>query len=112
MQNKKLWTSYMLQAWSRASREYIEQIGRGPARSFWQVSPAQPSTIVKLYIISPQMALASAIFLGLTLIILLMLLLTIGIGFFILISSCILHCRINWRIPEPIKEGKEELVKY
>jgi hypothetical protein len=29
------------------------------------------------------------------------------------ISAGILHCRIKyWRIPEPIKEGEEELAKY
>ena len=95
--------------------QYIEQIGKGPARSFWQVEPSTAVDNCKNFISSrPDLLQASADILG------------IDPYYFIdanaddwdwilrtNISAGILHCRIKyWRIPEPIKEGKEELGKY
>tara|TARA_R100001086_G_scaffold95073_1_gene47354 strand:- start:6780 stop:7325 length:546 start_codon:yes stop_codon:yes gene_type:complete len=95
--------------------EYIEQIGRGPARSFWQVEPSTAVDNCKNFISSrPELLQASADILRIDPYYFIDA--TIDDWDWILrtnISAGILHCRIKyWRIPEPIKEGKEELAKY
>jgi hypothetical protein len=96
MQNKKRWTSYMLQGLWKASTNISNKLVKVLQEAFGKWSPAQPWTIVKtLY----HLVLTNA-----------------DDWDWILrtnISAGILHCRIKyWRVPEPIKEGKEELAKY
>ena len=92
MQNKKRWTSSMLQGLWKASTNISNKLVRVLQEAFGKWSPAQPSTIVKtLYHLVLTCFRHLLIFLGLTLIILLMLTLTIGIGFFVLISALVYY---------------------
>ena len=95
--------------------EYIEQIGAGPAKSFWQVEPETAVDNCKNFISArPELMQRSADILG------------IDPYHFIdpqpdnwdwilrtNIAAGILHCRIKyWRVPEDIEHSPEGLAKY
>ena len=95
--------------------EYIEQIGTGPAKSFWQVEPETAVDNCRNFISKrPELLQVCSDILG------------IDPYYFIdtqpddwdwilrtNIAAGILHCRIKyWRVPEPIEEGEEGLAKY
>lgn len=95
--------------------EYIEQIGTGPARSFWQVEPETAVDNCKNFISArPELMQRAADILG------------IDPYHFIdpqpdnwdwilrtNIAAGILHCRIKyWRVPESIEHSPEGLAKY
>jgi len=95
--------------------EYIEQIGTGPARSFWQVEPQTAVDNCKNFISTrPELMQKCADILG------------IDPYHFIdpqpdnwdwilrtNIAAGILHCRIKyWRVPESIENSPEGLAKY
>jgi len=95
--------------------EYIEQIGEGPARSFWQVEPETAVDNCKNFISArPELMQAAADILG------------VDPYHFIdpqpdnwdwilrtNIAAGILHCRIKyWRVPEAIESSPEGLAKY
>jgi len=95
--------------------EYIEQIGTGPARSFWQVEPQTAVDNCKNFISArPELMQRAADILN------------IDPYHFIdpqldnwdwilrtNIAAGILHCRIKyWRIPESIENSPEGLAKY
>lgn len=95
--------------------EYIEQIGAGPARSFWQVEPETAVDNCKNFISArPELMQRAADILG------------IDPYHFIdpqldnwdwilrtNIAAGILHCRIKyWRVPESIENSREGLAKY
>ena len=96
-------------------REYIEQLERGPAKSFWQVEPSTAVDNCRNFISSrPKLLQTCADILG------------IDPYYFIdaelddwdwilrtNIAAGILHCRIKyWRVPEDIESGQEGLAKY
>ena len=95
--------------------EYIEQIGTGPAKSFWQVEPETAVDNCRNFISKrPELLQVCSDILG------------IDPYYFIdaqpddwdwilrtNIAAGILHCRIKyWRVPEPIEECEEGLAKY
>jgi len=95
--------------------EYIEQIGAGPARSFWQVEPETAVDNCKNFIsVRPELMQRAADILG------------IDPYHFIdpqpdnwdwilrtNIAAGVLHCRIKyWRVPEAIEPSPEGLAKY
>tara|TARA_R100000353_G_scaffold9914_2_gene11118 strand:- start:8595 stop:9083 length:489 start_codon:yes stop_codon:yes gene_type:complete len=95
--------------------EYIEQIGTGPAKSFWQVEPETAVDNCRNFISKrPELLQVCSDILG------------IDPYYFIdaqpddwdwilrtNIAAGILHCRIKyWRVPEPIEKGEEGLAKY
>ena len=95
--------------------QYIEQIGAGPARSFWQVEPETAVDNCKNFISArPELMQKCADILG------------IDPYHFIdpsvdnwdwilrtNIAAGIVHCRIKyWRVPEPIGDGPQGLAKY
>jgi len=95
--------------------KYIEQIGDGPARSFWQVEPETAVDNCRNFISKrPDLLQACADTLGIDPYYFIDA--TIDDWDWILrtnIAAGILHCRIKyWRIPEPIEKGKEALAKY
>jgi len=95
--------------------KYIEQIGNGPARSFWQVEPETAVDNCRNFISKrPDLLQACADTLGIDPYYFIDA--TIDDWDWILrtnIAAGILHCRIKyWRIPEPIEKGKEALAKY
>ena len=95
--------------------EYIEQIGPGPAKSFWQVEPETAVDNCKNFISArPELMQAASDILGID-------------PYHCIdpqldnwdwilrtnIAAGILHCRIKyWRVPEPIENSKEGLAKY
>ena len=95
--------------------EYIQQIGQGPAKSFWQVEPETAVDNCKNFISArPELLQKCADILN------------VDPYHFIdpdidtwdwilrtNIAAGVLHCRIKyWRVPEPIEKGSEGLAKY
>ena len=87
--------------------EYIEQIGTGPARSFWQVEPETAVDNCKNFISArPELGIDPYHFIDPQ----------PDNWDWILrtnIAAGILHCRIKyWRVPESIEHSPEGLAKY